>query len=76
MDSFLVIDKGRNIEEKALILVENNEYKGFGFVAVAELDQPMEVLKSFVKPYANNKDVSTIIRGYLKRNKAERVVGI
>ena len=74
--NLLIIDSGRNIEERALILVENNTYQGFGYIAAAELDQPLEIIKSFVKPYSNNRDVSSIIRGYLKRKKVETLIDL
>ncbi len=72
--NFIIVDTGRNTQEKALVFVENNIYKGFGFVSVDELDQPIEVLKSFIKPYSNNRDVASIIRGYLKRKTPEAFI--
>ena len=72
--NLLIVDSGRNIEERALILVENNSYQGFGYIAATELDQPLEIIKSFVKPYSDNRDVSSIIRGYLKRKKVEALI--
>ena len=73
-ENLLIIDNGRNTEERALVLIENNTYQGFGYISVAELDQPLEIIKSFVKSYVDNRDVSSIIRGYLKRKKVEAVV--
>jgi len=70
----LIIEPGRIQGEKAIILIENFVYRGFGFVDEQELDQSIEVIKSFVKPYPENKDVSTIIRSYLRNKKAEAVI--
>ncbi len=72
--NLLIVDPGRRVGEKSIVLIENFVYKGFGFVEEEELDQAIEVIKSFVKYYPENKDVATIIRGYLRQNKAEAVI--
>lgn len=72
--NLLIIDSGRNSEERALILIENNIYQGFGYISTEELSQPIEIIKSFIKPFADNRDVSSIIRGYLKRKKVEALI--
>lgn len=72
--NMLIIEPGRRSDEKAIILVEAFVYRGFGFVDEQELDQPIEVIKSFVKPYSENKDVTTIIRSFLRNKKPEAVI--
>lgn len=72
--NMLIIDKGRNESEKSIILIKAYVYKGFGFVDATELDQPIEVISSFIKSYPNNKDVATILRSYLRQGKAEAVI--
>ena len=72
--NMLIIDKGRKADERVVVLIENNVYQGFGFVALDELSQPVEMIKSFVKHYADNRDVASIIRSYLKRNKVEAII--
>lgn len=72
--NLLIVDPGRRVGEKSIVLIENFVYRGFGFVAEEELDQSIDVIKSFIKYYPDNKDVATIIRGYLRQNKAEAVI--
>jgi len=72
--NMLIIDKGRNLSEKSVVLIEGYVYQGFGFVDASELDQSVEVIASFIKKYPNNKDVATIIRTYLRQEKAEAVI--
>jgi DNA polymerase-3 subunit epsilon len=72
--NMLIIDKGRNESEKSIVLIEGFVYKGFGFVDEMELSQPIDVISSFIKHYPNNKDVATILRTYLKQQKAEAVI--
>jgi DNA polymerase-3 subunit epsilon len=73
-DNLLIIDTGRHESEKSLVLIEGGVYKGFGYIDVSELDQPIEIVKSFIKYFPNNKDVTTIIQSYLRQNKAEAIV--
>lgn len=72
--NMLIIEPGRTSGEKAIILVEAFVYRGFGFVDGLELNQPIEVIKSFIRPYQENKDVSTIIRSFLRNKKPEAVI--
>ena len=72
--NMLIIEPGRHSHEKAIILVEGFVYKGFGFIDEQVLDQPIEIIKTFIHPYPENKDVSTIIRSYLRQGKAELVI--
>lgn len=72
--NMLIIEPGRSQGEKAIILIEGFVYRGFGFVDEQELDQPIEVIKSFVNHYPENKDVSNIIRSFLRNNKVEAVI--
>lgn len=72
--NLLIVEPGRRVGEKSIVLIENFVYQGFGFVEEEELDQSIEVIKSFIKYYPENKDVATIIRGYLRQKKAEAVI--
>lgn len=72
--NMIIIEPGRSKNEKAIVLIENFVYRGFGFVDEQELDQSIEVIKSFVKSYPENKDVATIIRSYLRNDKAKAII--
>jgi DNA polymerase-3 subunit epsilon len=72
--NMLIIEPGRTDDEKSLVLIESNVYRGFGFVSVDELSQSVDVIKSFVKPYTDNKDVAAIIRGFLRHKSPEALI--
>jgi DNA polymerase-3 subunit epsilon len=75
--NFLIIDKGRSDGEKAVVVIENGLYKGFGFIDF-EMNGSLntEELRSCIKKYPDNRDVQQIIRGYVKRNKSLRVIDL
>jgi DNA polymerase-3 subunit epsilon len=73
-ESFLIIDTGRTNDEKALVMVENGKYLGYGYVDSCIASNDVEFLRSCITPLENNRDVRMIIRGYLSRKRVERIV--
>ncbi len=72
--NFLVIDKGKNTQEKSLVLVENGKYKGFGFTSIDNGLDSLETLRENIKPRKDNRDVQQIIKAYLRKNKVEKLL--
>lgn len=70
----LIIDKGREVEERSVILIENGLYKGFGFYNLNHQINNSEILKSIINPMQNNRDAQHIIQNYLRRNKVLKTV--
>jgi len=70
----LIIDKGRDIDERSVILIENGQYKGYGFYNLNYQIDNAEILKSIINPRENNRDVHHIIHNYLKKNKVLKTV--
>ena len=69
----LIIDRGRKINEKAVIQLKNGKYVGFGYTDVATTCGP-EKLMQCVDVYEHNRDVQQIINSFLKKEKVERVI--
>jgi len=66
--NFLVIDKGRNEEEKSVVKVEGGKYLGFGFVSeTGGIDQ----LHERIQPMKDNREVRQIINSYLRKNEPQ-----
>lgn len=70
----IIIDKGRNIEEKSVILIENGIYKGFGYIDTAHSYLNLDDLKECIKEQNDNKDTRQIINLYLRKKKAEKII--
>jgi len=72
--NMLIIDRGRDVDERSVILIENGQYKGFGFYNLNfQINNP-EVLKSIITPMQNNRDAQHIIQGYMRKNKVLKIV--
>jgi len=74
-NSFLVIDRGRNDDESAVVLVENGRYRGFGY-ADNHFNgfDVIQVLRDSIHPYPENKHVHSIIRSFLAKDPSIRVI--
>jgi len=72
----LIIDKGREIEERSVILIENGQYKGFGFYNLNYQINNVEILKSIISPMQNNRDAQHIIQSYLSKYKVLKTVNL
>jgi len=72
----LIIDKGREFDERSAILIENGKYIGFGFYHLNYQINNPEVLKSIINPMQNNRDSQHIIQSYLRKNKVLKIVNL
>lgn len=73
-DNFIVIDEGRYTDERSVVFIEGGRYKGFGFVPQIQVRQGVEHLKTCISPQPDNRNVQTIIKGYLERNPVEKLI--
>lgn len=74
--NMLVIDKGRDRDERSVVLIENGIFKGFGFYTLNhQITQP-EILKSIIRPMKNNRDSQHIIQTYLKKRKVIKTINL
>ncbi len=65
--NFMLVDRGRNNDEKAVVWVQNGRYVGFGFVPVGNFDGTISKLEEFIQPQTDNKEVRRIILSYMKK---------
>lgn len=74
--NMLIIDKGRTLDERSVVLIENGKYIGFGFYNLNFQVNNPEVLKSIINPMQNNRDAQHIIHSYLRKNKVIKTVNL
>lgn len=73
-NNMVIIDRGRSIEERSAVLIENGIYKGYCFFDLNYQVSNIEILKNIIIPMQNNRDTKTIIQGYLRRNKVLKII--
>lgn len=71
--NFFILGPGRTIDEASVVWVENYIYKGFGFFSV---DQPpsFTLWEACITQYPDNKDIQTIINGFLRKYPNTKVI--
>lgn len=72
--NFIIIDKGRSFEEKSVVLVNNGQYLGYGYVGIEEFVEDPDQLYNLIDTKRDNKDTRQIIRSYLKKYKVEKFI--
>ena len=72
--SMIIIDRGRTLEERSAVLIENGVYKGYAFFNLNYQVTKIEVLKNILVAMEHNKDVKNIIQGYLRKKKGLKIV--
>ncbi|MFN3968153.1 exonuclease domain-containing protein [Flavobacterium sp.] len=73
-NNMVIIDRGRNTNERSAVLIEGGIYKGYCFFDLNYQVNNIEILKNLIIPMQNNRDTRTIIQGYLRRHKVIRIV--
>ena len=73
-DNMVIVDRGRTVDERCAVLIENGIYKGYCFYELNYQINNIEILKNIIIPMQNNRDTKTIIQSYLKRNKVIKIV--
>ncbi len=72
--NMLVIDRGRDIDEKSALLVEDGEFKGIGYFNLNYQLNNLDIVRSIITPMKNDRDVRHIIQNYLRRNKKLKII--
>ncbi len=72
--NMIVIDKGRDVGEKSVVLIENNQLKGFGFIDLSYQINNLEILHSLINPLENSIENKFIVNNYLQKRKVEKII--
>ena len=70
----LIIDKGRDIDEKSVIVIKDNKYIGYGFFTLNHQINNYDVLDSLIIKNEYVENSKDIIIKYLKKNKIEKLI--
>ncbi|MFV8357585.1 exonuclease domain-containing protein [Flavobacterium sp. XS1P32] len=72
--NMLLIDKGRTISERSVVMIENGIYKGYAFYDLNYQINNVEILRNIIIPMQNNRDTKNIIHGHVRRNKTLKII--
>jgi DNA polymerase-3 subunit epsilon len=73
-ENMMIIDRGRSLQERSAVMIENGIYKGYCFYDLNYQITNVEVLKNIIVPMQNNRDTRNIIQGYLRKHKVMKIM--
>jgi DNA polymerase-3 subunit epsilon len=73
-EDFIIYDKGREIEEHAVILIENKEVFGYGYTSLAHQEDKLAILKSILTPIQDKGLAKAIVKNYLNKHRVQKIV--
>ena len=73
-EDFFIVDEGRAPGEYAVILVENGNFQGFGYLDDDALERDPPQLRDIIPPYPGHPETTRLIQRYLNKNpKVKRI---
>ncbi len=72
--NLLIIDSGRNRDEKSVVKIENGKFIGFGYFTPSFAESNPYLLHDCIATYPDNREVQQIIKQYLRNNKVDKVI--
>lgn len=73
-ENMILIDKGRNLEEKSVVLIENNDFQGFAYTELSHQFSNLDILRSLINKTNISLAQNMIIKKYLSGNTVEKII--
>jgi len=70
----LIIDQGRDPDERSLVRIEKGMYMGYGYLSVNDSYLGIEQMLDCINPALDNRDIRQILKNWLKNNKVEKML--
>jgi len=71
---FFIVTEAVNPDERTLIWIENNAYKGMGNVSIEDNFSDVNLLKERINLYKDHPDIRSILRAWLKKSKKTEII--
>lgn len=72
--NMIIVDRGRKVDERSAVLIENGIYKGYCFYDLNYQINNIEILKNILIPMQNNRDTKSIIQNYLRKHRVMKII--
>jgi DNA polymerase-3 subunit epsilon len=69
-----IVDHGRNIDERSIVVVEKGSYLGFGFIGRDAVITDIESARSFIKPGKESRIVQNLVNSYLQHPRGGELI--
>ncbi|WP_121665563.1 exonuclease domain-containing protein [Mesonia aquimarina] len=72
--NMLILDRGREADEKSVLLIEDGMFKGMGYFNLNFQVTNIDIVKNIITPMQNNRDTQHIIQNYLRKRKPFKII--
>lgn len=72
--NMVIIDRGREVDEKSALLIEDGIFRGIGYFNLNHQVTNVDIIRNIITPMSNNRDSQHIIQSYLRKNKPLRII--
>ncbi len=73
-NNMIILDKGRNLNEQSVVLIENNHYQGSGFVELYHQIENMSILKNVISQEPTDLHNDFLVNNYIKTHKVNKII--
>ena len=73
-DNMIIIDKGRHVNENAVLLIENNQFIGSTFVDLNYQINNIDILHNLVTHDVEDNNMRLMIKKYLQNNHVKKII--
>jgi DNA polymerase-3 subunit epsilon len=73
-EHFVILDKGRRVDEKSIVLIEDRKYAGHGYIDQTIQANSLDEIKDIVKRKNYYPDMNDLVRGWLKNKNAKKII--
>ena len=70
----LLIGRGREVDEKSALLIEDGEFKGVGYFNLNHQVNNLDIIRSIITPMQNNRDAEHIIQSFLRKKHNFKII--
>lgn len=74
--NMLLIDKGRTQDERSIILIQDNAYKGFGYVSLHYQITNIDMINTIITPMKNSRAARHIIQQFIRKSKVKELINL
>ena len=67
--NFMIVDRGRNESEKAIVLVKENRYAGYGYIDESAQIMQLDDVKEYLVAHAEFPDEDDLVKSWLRQKK-------
>ncbi len=72
--NMLLIGRGREVDEKSALLIEDGKFKGIGYFNLNHQVNNLDIIRSIITPMENNRDAEHIIQSFLRKKHNFKII--